>query len=87
MKKRPALSKAGGAPPVTEAEWPEDLRVVNCARCDRVMRARDNTVEGFEHLPLMHARVYGRAVCAVCYPAAVKEPRPPETLYRMPNPE
>ena len=80
--KQPTRARPAPLPP-TEDEWPDSLLLLNCARCGRVMRSPKNVVAGYDHLPLLFARVYGRPVCVTCYPRAVREPAPPECTFAI----
>lgn len=74
-------------PRVSEADWPPDLVLVDCARCGRTMRGLSNRVLGFYHLPRVAGRVFGRPYCGPCYDHAVSEPAPPVNKFVVPSQE
>lgn len=62
-------------------DLPDDLIVVSCHRCDKVLLSPKNLLPGWEHLPPLAGRVYGRAMCAWCLERARLEPAPAENVF------
>lgn len=60
---------------------PDDLRVCWCARCGALLRC--NVVKGFEFVPTVQGRAFGRPYCALCYDRAKDAPLPSEAGLRI----
>lgn len=64
-----------------EDTLPEDYRLVNCARCRRLLAAPGQPPVGGAVLEQVVGRAYGRPHCWRCLPAARREPAPPATTF------
>jgi hypothetical protein len=71
---------------VLEDDLPEDTRVLNCSRCNRLLMARGQDRQPW-HPEFPAARVYGRPVCRRCLPVARSLPMPPENRFEIPTQE
>ena len=67
----------GYVPEPGDDERHPELVLVPCHRCGCEMRAKRNTVDGYEHIPLCHRYLFGFPYCSRCYPYAVRAGRPP----------
>lgn len=64
----------------------DDIKILDCARCGRMLLAPDQPSQPHYPEPVA-GRAYGRPHCWRCLPHAMREPKPRESFFSVPIPE